>query len=360
MLATLVLAFFLFRNKKSWQNTFFYISASVAILTTTLMMVFSFTSGIYNPEWYAPFHICNLFVIILPLMAIFKNKVRNFLSDYTFYFGILGCIFAVCMPATTQLYFKPFDFISVLVWLYHINIGVAGVYLLASKLYFPKISSLWRLLIIFIPLVIIAFVFNSVWGTNFVFMNPDKFYYPLDVFASIFGQNFTYIIASSIVFVATILMIISVITLKIKSKLVREVIANTPLIKFIKQKNIWEMIYKSDFVNQLKNNKIIMQKVNSFFNYVEHSNFKKCYDAVSFELKNLTVEQFEDIRFINNLIKKSKIISVVLHDIKLKDVKAFFKGFALIPAGEFLKFVKNYYKKYYSKNSCFKALPIEA
>ena len=148
-------------------------------------------------------------MLIFPIMAIAKGKTRAFFYDYVFFFGILGSVFGIALPSTTQIYFAPFSFISTLTWIYHIFIGVGGVYIFASGKYFPKVSSLWRLVAVFTPLTIAAIIFNGMWQTNFVFLNVNKLYYPLDVLQQILGEYFAYGIAGFIIFSPFILLAVS-------------------------------------------------------------------------------------------------------------------------------------------------------
>ena len=88
MVALLVSFWFLFRKKASWQNAVYWVLFGVAFVTTANMLGYSIVTGIYNPEWYMPFHICNLFLFVIFFIAVSKGKLREFLSEYAFYFGI--------------------------------------------------------------------------------------------------------------------------------------------------------------------------------------------------------------------------------------------------------------------------------
>lgn len=336
--ALLVFFWFLFRKKDNWQTKVLWILFGVCFVTMANMLIFSFVSGIYNPEWYMPFHICNLFVFVLFAMAISNGKVRAFLSDYSFYFGLLGCLFAIVFPATTQLYFPSFHFLSVNMWIYHLAIGTLAVYLLSSGIYKIRLSNLWRMLAVFIPLIISAFVFNSLWDTNFCFMNPEKFYYPLNLLADYFGRYWTLMIAVIIVGLSCILMAVSFVVLSIKNKLVSNIITKNPLVIFIKENKIFDREYEL-FRSLLKNSKVQTMLSNAKIVFDE-SKILSCWDAVKDDISKMTVAQLEDFGFIFKLIKKSRIMTVLIKQIKIAKLKKIFVFFKSIPFAEILRELK--------------------
>ena len=334
MVAALVSAWFIFRKKAHWQTPVLWVLFSVACLTMLNMLGFSVITGIYNPEWYMPFHICNLFVFVLLFMAIFKGKVRSFLSDYAFYFGILGCVFAIVIPATTQLYFPAFHFVSINMWLYHIVIGVLGVYLLSSGVYKIRFSNLWRMLAVFIPLIIVAFIFNSFWDTNFCFMNPEKFYYPLNLLADFFGKYWTLMVVGIIVYLSMILMAVSLVVLTVKDWLLSRLIFQNPIIKFIKEQKLFD--------NEIEIFKTILrnQKVKDFLKQNKHifdqTKLIMCWNFVKDDIKNMTVGQLEDLSYIMKLVRKSEIINYVLREVNIIYLLMFIKLLKQLPYQEII------------------------
>lgn len=340
MLGILIGSFFIFRNKKSWETPVFATLSVLAVGLMLAMFVWSVVNNVYNPEWYAPFHICNLFALVFPLMAIFKNKVRTFLRDYTFYFGVLGCVFAICMPATTQLYFAPFHFISTCVYVYHLLIGIASIYLISSKVYSPKTSTLWRMLAVLIPLVISAFIFNSLWQTNFCFMNPSKFYYPLSLFSDIFGKYFVYVILFVIVGFSTMLMALSFVFMILKNQLVSKIIKESEIFIYLKEQDLVGKFINSVFIQKMLKNENILKYFNETKLLINEANFAKCYNAISVELSTLTVEQLGDASYMFSLLNKSEIISTVFKQIKFRKIIALYRNITSIPVKDFIEVFK--------------------
>lgn len=336
MLLTLVLCFFIFKGKKHWEKAFFIVAAVLSNLFMLLMFVYSVSTGIYNPEWYFPAHICNLFMLIFPVMAIFKDKVRQFLYDYTFYFGLAGCFFAIILPATTQIYFEPFSYIATLTWLYHLLIGVAGVYLVASGNYFPKISTLWQMVAVFIPLAVVAAVFNVFWDTNFVFLNINKMYFPLSYFEAELGKSFAYGILGFIILAPSVLLTLSLSVLKAKHLVVSEVMKSSSIFNFLKQHSIVEYTKNSKYVQNLKTNPLLTEYFDKIMQFIDLPTLEKCYNSIEEQLKTMTVAQLEDARYVVSLVKKSKIIPEVIKQMSLKKFNSFIKLFINAPVREFI------------------------
>lgn len=336
MIFALVGTFFAFRGKKQVETKFFAVLGITEVLLMLSMFLYSAKTGIYNPEWYFPAHICNLFMIIFPVMAIFKGKVREFFYDYTFFFGILGCLFGITFPATTQLYFAPFSFISALTWLYHVLIGVGGVYVFASGKYFPKISTLWRLVAVFVPLMALAVVFNNMWQTNFVFLNIDKYYYPLTLFQEILGEYFTYVVAAIFSIAPIMLLGVSLFVLRIKNKYLSEFFANNRIFEHLSKSNVFDNIKNLDYVTRLRNNKVLTNYFESLIKFISYEELKKCYYSVEDDIKNLTVGQFEDATYMYEIIKKSKVINAVLEKITMKKFKEMYTLVKQFPIKEII------------------------
>ena len=341
MVALLVGSWFLFRKKSAWQNTVLWILFAVSFVTMGNMLGFCIVTGINNPEWYMPFHICNLFVFVLFFMALFKGKVRDFLSDYAFYFGFLGCVFAIVIPGTSQLYFGPFEFLSFNMWLYHLVIGTLSIYLLSSGVYKIRFSNLWRMLALFIPLIIVAYTFNTLWDTNFCFINPSKFYYPLNLLANYFGQYWTLVIAGLIVAVSCVLMAASFVVKTIKDRLVSMLIVDNPVLLYVKENGLFDD--EVDLFRAILKNPKVKAYLADAKLVLDESKLMSCWYAVKDDIQNMTVGQMEDMSFIFHLLKKSKIINELLEQIRISKLVKLLKLFKNMPVGEILKEVKEQY-----------------
>ena len=341
MLAVLIGSWFLFRKKSTWQTPVLWVLFSIEAVCMLSMLIFSMVSGIYNPEWYMPFHICNLFLLVTLFMALFKGKIRTFLSDYAFYFGILGCVFAICIPATTQLYFTPFHIVSFATWVYHICIGVLSVYLLSSGIYKIRFSNLWRMLAVFIPLIITAFIFNTLWDTNFCFMNPEKFYYPLNLIADFFGSFWTLLVVIAIVAVSVVVMAASLVVLTIKDWLISKLLTKSPILIFLKEKGFFDN--EIDLIKTILKNEKIKEFLTKTKGVLNETKITACWYAVKDDIKNMTVSQLEDFSYIIKLIRKSDIINLILKQVKITQLKKFVDLLSELPYNEIIEELKQNY-----------------
>lgn len=149
------------------------------------LLVYSFATGMYDLEWYLPFHICNMFVLIYPLSLIFGNKVHNFFKDYIVFAGFGGCMLYMVFPINTVPYLGTTHFASVCVWLYHFVIGAISLYYVFSHNY--KTFKSYSIVIVIGCLVVISGIINPLLNTNFLFTNPSFDIFPLNTLRNIFG-----------------------------------------------------------------------------------------------------------------------------------------------------------------------------
>lgn len=171
-IAILIAAAIIFHKKKNLLETVLKISAVLVTLTLTGLIIYSSVTHEYNLEWYLPFHICNLFFILLPLAVFFKKGFRTFFADYFVIGGIFGCVLNIIFPLSSMLYYPVFHIASLLVWLHHIIIGVFGVYLITSGNY-TEFNAI-KLLSVLSVLLFFALIVNYFTKANFLFINFDR------------------------------------------------------------------------------------------------------------------------------------------------------------------------------------------
>lgn len=173
----LILIAFIFHKQKHLINVVLIVSSVLVAVCIFGLVAYTVITGQYNLEWYLPFHICNLFLFVLPLGAVFKDKVRDFLKDYIVCCGLGGNVLNIIFPLSSMLYYPVFHITSILVWIHHLTIGSVSVYMLTSGNY--KKFNAFNLLSIFTGLILSALIVNSVTGANFLFINPKREVTPL-------------------------------------------------------------------------------------------------------------------------------------------------------------------------------------
>lgn len=196
---TIIAAGFLFYKRKNLEKFMYIFFAISTNLIVIVSLIYSIITDTYHLEWYLPLHICNLFTIISVLCCIFKNKVRNFLNNYTVYCGICGCLIGILIPVSTLYYFPAQSFISTIVWIYHLIIGVMGVYLVTSGVFKLKLYNCWKAFVILIPLAVCAIIVNNIFNTNFIGLNRFKPVAGLSIIADLTGEYYALTLISFVV-----------------------------------------------------------------------------------------------------------------------------------------------------------------
>ena len=213
---------FLFYKKKKFMNVAFIIAAVTVLLCSGGLLIYSIQTGVYKLEWYMPVHICNFFIVLLPLCLVFKKKFRGFFMDYVVIAGIVGCILATVFPMTTMLTYPPYHIVPILCWIHHLAIGLLGVYLIASGNYtrfrwFNCACVVWGL-------VFCSMLVNYFFGTNFIFLNTAKAAAPITWFQFVLGKHAVFIMLGILTFVAFAIQITLDLYHNIKRFTIRDVV----------------------------------------------------------------------------------------------------------------------------------------
>jgi uncharacterized membrane protein YwaF len=185
-------------SKKHVNKVFIALSIIIVACTVTLLG-YSIVTGIYNIEWYMPFHVCNAFTIIIPLCAIFKKKIRAFFMDYLVWAGLVGCFLAVLFPMTTQQHYAAFHIVSLAVWLHHIVMMVLAIYLICSGTY--RKFNWFNVSSVLAVVIVTSAIVNVMYGTNFLFLNNAYATFPINIFQLILGDYAVWIVLSSFIFI---------------------------------------------------------------------------------------------------------------------------------------------------------------
>ena len=288
-----------FRKAKSMTKVLTVWSIMLLLVTVTII-TYSLCTGIYNPEWYIPLHLCNLFSVIVPLSAMFKGKVRTFFYDFMCVFGISGCIVAVIFPITTLLYYPPLHIISLLTWLYHVLIGTLGTYLLVCRGY--KRFRAFNIISILFVLTIGATIANSYFGTNFLFLNSARTYFPLTFFYNILGKYAVYYIIAFVALSAINLQITLHFLGKLSRKSLVEIFETLSIVKFVHKHNIVERVAESNFVvnltAMLENSELNETKIKPIVRFfkalLRSETFKKIINTPINEITGVSVKTIKN------------------------------------------------------------------
>ena len=165
----------------------------IVLVTTTIiangcmlaLVIIAVVTGVYNIEWFLPFHICNLLGIVM-LVSCFSKRFKKFFLDYTVWMGIGGSIVAIVFAITSMGFIGVFHIASILVWVHHVAIGAIGMYYVASG-HYRKIN-VWPILGTWGFLLACAALVNHLTGSNFMFINSNRMMQPMTGVTYAFGR----------------------------------------------------------------------------------------------------------------------------------------------------------------------------
>ncbi len=155
--------FFLLRNKsEKYVIKFLLVVCGINIVmfaSYKITMAHTFETFILLKE--LPLHLCNLNLILYPISLLIKNKkIQNFMFSYFFYVGLLAAICGVLFFDAT---FKGRDAMTYVVFtyfLYHIILILLPIMTVTLKLYTPKLSNIWKGLVVLAVLGVIMHLVN--------------------------------------------------------------------------------------------------------------------------------------------------------------------------------------------------------
>ena len=172
-------------------------------------------------------------------------------------------------------------------------------------------------------------------------MNPEKFYYPLNLLADFFGKYWTLIVVAIIVGISCVLMAYSLVVYTIKDWLISMLIRKNPIIKFIKENGLLDT--EIALIDTILSNENIKQFISKTKLVLDQSKLTDCWLAIKDDVKNMTVAQLEDLVYIMKLVKKSNIITVLLSQVKILELKKYVNLLKSLPYNDIIDQLKTCY-----------------
>lgn len=311
----------LFWYKKINETALYITLTCITFLTTIIILIYSIVNSSYNLEWFLPLHICNVFQIIFLLCSIFKNGVRNFLKEYIFYFGVIGCVVGNAVPVTSLYYFDAFELVPVCLFVYHMCLGIAGVYVWFSKTHVLRLFNIWKAIVILIPILIGAIVCNTTLNTDFLALNMSKPIPGFNMLMTAFKGFYPYFLVGGVLLVMISVMMLGFGFEKIKSKLISEVSKSEGFKKFLKVTGISSLkISIVTFVKKSpKYSKLFLEYKERFFNSDFYREIKE--NGVLDKIKNMTIEQVCSPKYLFSLCKETHMFRHLFSFIRFRNFK---------------------------------------
>jgi uncharacterized membrane protein YwaF len=109
-------------------------------------------------------------LIVIPLAAFSKGKLREASLDFVFIFGILGAVLGTVGAAQNYNAYPVLSFPNVVSGITHTISGFASLYIVISGMTSMKFKNLPILLIILTAFCVIAYVANVLLDYNYMFL----------------------------------------------------------------------------------------------------------------------------------------------------------------------------------------------
>lgn len=131
-----------------------------------------------------PLFLCSIQLIVIPLAAFSKGKLREASLDFVFIFGILGAVLGTIGAAQNYNAYPVLSFPNVVSGITHTISGFASIYIVISGMTSMKFKNLPILLIILTAFCVTAYVANILLDYNYMFLmshdgTPYQIFYDL-------------------------------------------------------------------------------------------------------------------------------------------------------------------------------------
>ena len=117
-----------------------------------------------------PLFLCSIQLIVIPLAAFSKGKLREASLDFVFIFGILGAVLGTVGAAQNYNAYPVLSFPNVVSGITHTISGFASLYIVISGMTSMKFKNLPILLIILTAFCVTAYVANVLLDYNYMFL----------------------------------------------------------------------------------------------------------------------------------------------------------------------------------------------
>ena len=117
-----------------------------------------------------PLFLCSIQLIVIPLAAFSKGKLREASLDFVFIFGILGAVLGTIGAAQNYNAYPVLSFPNVVSGITHTISGFASLYIVISGMTSMKFKNLPILLIILTSFCVTAYVANVLLDYNYMFL----------------------------------------------------------------------------------------------------------------------------------------------------------------------------------------------
>lgn len=135
-----------------------------------------------------PLFLCSIQLIVLPIAAFSKGRLREASLDFVFIFGILGALLGTYGAGQNYGSYPVLSFDNVVSGITHTIAGFASLYIVISKMASMKKKNIWISLTILTSFCVCAFIVNNLVDYNYMFLRRGDGT-PYDIFYNLVSGN---------------------------------------------------------------------------------------------------------------------------------------------------------------------------
>jgi hypothetical integral membrane protein (TIGR02206 family) len=167
LLAVLALMLYLFRSRfgARARQIFSWGLAGILLVDEALWHLWNWTTGQWSLQETLPFHLCSVFVFLSAYMLITKSYR---IYEFAYFLGIAGATQAILTPDAGIYGFPHFRFFQV--FISHVSIVLAALYMTFVEGYRPTLSSLWRVIVGANIYMLVVGGVNVLLGSNYLYI----------------------------------------------------------------------------------------------------------------------------------------------------------------------------------------------
>ena len=117
-----------------------------------------------------PLFLCSIQLIVIPLAAFSRGKLKEAALDFVFIFGILGAVLGTYAAGQNYGCYPVFSFDNVISGITHATAGFASLYIVFSGMESMKKKNIWITFSILLSFCVAASIANELLDYNYMFL----------------------------------------------------------------------------------------------------------------------------------------------------------------------------------------------
>jgi hypothetical integral membrane protein (TIGR02206 family) len=173
-----------FPNKTQLQLKILCVVAWVAEI---VKIIVTYAIGKFTWTTILPIYFCSLFLYSSLLAAFFKNKTLRLIGNSSLMAGTVAGFFGIIYSPALK-YYPVYTYLGAHTLIYHAVMIYAGLLVLLTNYYTPKVKDILYCSIMFLTLTVAAVIANAVLDANYMFINTPLEGAPTYIIVKIFSE----------------------------------------------------------------------------------------------------------------------------------------------------------------------------